>query len=407
MEEFKQKFINLIIPVFENSIEERKKYYLENPPPNKEKINELIESCSNKNGAISGLTNMIPGPAGLLAIIPELKSTLENQIVMIYDIGVANGKEEHMTKEMIVSLAMKSGAGAAGINVLARQGEKYLLKKASVSVFKQIAKILGIKLSAGVIKSAVAKFVPVLGGIAIGVWVKYTTTEVGENSAKLLGKDFDVEESDDIEHYQNEDPEETLEILENKVLVLMNLMKIDDESSDKEKEYIKQIIENIDFSFFTKSKLRVDLELGSQSEVNFKILENSSKSDKDSLLIDMIALAKRDGKIHVKEFEYIMGVCEKLKLDSKFIINELSANYLAVKYFLKELALEVNDTIVYTIPENKNKAQFYKNNRIFIFDSANKLLAKGSYNNGGRKIELENGKKVDSVDVVKNLCSLV
>ena len=33
IEKFQQKFIQLIIPVFEGAIEDRKKYYLENPKP--------------------------------------------------------------------------------------------------------------------------------------------------------------------------------------------------------------------------------------------------------------------------------------------------------------------------------------------------------------------------------------
>jgi hypothetical protein len=45
------------------------------------------------------------------------------------------------------------------------------------------------------------------------------------------------------------------------VLVLLNLMKADGNSNEKEKEYIKQIIENFDFGFYTKSKFRLDLEL--------------------------------------------------------------------------------------------------------------------------------------------------
>ena len=190
IEKFQEKFIQIIIPLFEESIENRKKYYLENERPTKEHVEGIMSSCSKTNGAISGISGMAPGPFGFLTIIPELKFTIENQIVMIYDIGVANGKEEHMSKETVLALAMQSGFGAAGINALARQGEKILIKKASVKVFQQMAKVLGIKLSAGVVKSAVAKFVPLLGGVAIGIWVKYTTTKIGENSALILSKDI-------------------------------------------------------------------------------------------------------------------------------------------------------------------------------------------------------------------------
>jgi hypothetical protein len=238
--------------------------------------------------------------------------------------------------------------------------------------------------------------------LAIGIWVKYTTSEIGENSALILSKEIDVQETDQIDEYQL-DSEETIEVLENKVIVLMNLMKVDDESNEKEKEYIKQIIDNIDFSYFTSAKLKVDLELSSQSKVDFKLLELSSKSDKDSLLIDMISLAKRDGKVHVKEFEYIMTVCERLNLDVKFVINELFANYLAVKYFLKVNTVEINDIILYTFNNAKNKAQFYADNRLFIFDNNNKIILKCSYQNGGRKIIIDNGKTIESNDINNNL----
>jgi uncharacterized tellurite resistance protein B-like protein len=403
---FQEKFIQVIIPVFEGTIEERKKYYLENPKPEKEHVENIINSCSNANGAISGISGMLPGIAGLVAIVPELKSTVENQITMIYDIGVAYGKEEHLSKEMVLSLAMQSGIGSAGINALTRQGEKVLIKKASVKVFQQLAKALGVKLSASVIKSAVAKFVPVLGGIAIGIWVKYTTTEIGENSAVVLSKDFQIQETDKVDEFeQNED--EKLDVLENKVIVLMNLMKADGESKDKEKEFITQIIDNIDFSFYTSAKLKVDLQLSSQSDVDFKVLADSLKSDKDSLLIDMISLAKRDGELHAKEFEYIMQVCEKLNLDRKFVINELGANYLAIKYYLKDLAIETSDVLVVSFNSSKNNAQFYKNNRIFIIDTSNKILKKGIYLNGGKKIVLDNGVTFESTIIIENLIKTV
>ena len=148
---FQEKFIQLIIPVFEGTIEERKKYYLETPKTEKDHVENIINSCINANVRISGISGMLPGIAGLVAIVPELKSTLENQITMIYDIGVEDEKEEHLSKEIILSLAMQTGVGSIGINALVRQGEKVLIKKASVKVFQQLTKALGVKLSASVI----------------------------------------------------------------------------------------------------------------------------------------------------------------------------------------------------------------------------------------------------------------
>jgi hypothetical protein len=79
------------------------------------------------------------------------------------------------------------------------------------------------------------------------------------------------------------------------------------------------------------------------------------------------------------------------------------ANYLAAKYFLKASAVEIKDIVVYTFNNSKNKAQFYNNNRVFIFDNNNKILVKGSYQNGGRKIIIDNGKIIESNDINNNL----
>jgi uncharacterized protein (DUF697 family) len=406
MKEFQDKFIQLIIPVFESAIEERKMYYENNPKPTKEEIQQLIDNCSLKNGAISGLTGMVPGPAGLLLIIPDLKMTLENQIAMIYDIGVANDKEEHMTKEMVLSLAMRSGAGAAGISALARQGEKILIKRASVKAFKEVAKALGIKLSAGVIKSSVAKFVPVLGGIAIGLWVKYTTSQLGDSSAIILDKDLHIIDSDTPDEFQAE-ADEKIEVTENKVLILMNLMKADGNSEATEKEFINQIIDASDFSYFTKGKLKVDLQLAGQSEVDFGLLASAGKSSLESLLIDMVALAKRDGNIHPKEFSYIMEVCQKLNLDTRFVIDELGANYMALKYLFRELVTEGKDVLILSFNGAKNEAQFYTNNRVFIYEQQNQILKKGSYSNGGRRIRTDDGRVFEGNNIVDNLYAAI
>ena len=74
IEKFQEKFIQIIIPLFEESIENRKKYYLENPKSEKAHVENIIISCSNTNGKISC---MLHGLVGLIAILPELKSTVE------------------------------------------------------------------------------------------------------------------------------------------------------------------------------------------------------------------------------------------------------------------------------------------------------------------------------------------
>ena len=52
----------------------------------------------------------------------------------------------------------------------------------------------------------------------------------------------------------------------------------------------------------------------------------------------------------------------------------------------------------------KNFAQFYTNNRVIIFNDADKnVIAKGTYSNGGKTIKLDSGKEITSGSVYGNL----
>jgi hypothetical protein len=66
------------------------------------------------------------------------------------------------------------------------------------------------------------------------------------------------------------------------------------------------------------------------------------------------------------------------------------------KYFFKNLAVETSELLIVSFNDSKNKAQFYKNNRLFIFDKSNNILAKGGYLIGGKKIVLDSGKSFES-----------
>jgi uncharacterized tellurite resistance protein B-like protein len=403
VDEVKDKIVALIIPVFEGVIEERREHYKTHPRPQASEVEGLIASCSNTNGVISGASGMLPGVVGLVAILPELRMTIGNQVKMVYDIGVANGKEHEMSKEMILTLAMKSGVGSAGINALARQGEKILIKKASVKAVQQLARAFGVKLSASVVRTSVAKFVPALGGIAIGVWVRYTTKMMGENSDAILSREIDVVETDEMEVDMSEDGPLDGDALYHRTVVLMNLMRSDGEVKEVERQYLEQIIDKEEFTFIQKAKLKVDVRLSSMTTVDWDKLRSMAHADKLALIVDMLALAKRDGQVHVNELKYLLEVCDELGMDSAFAVSELGFNQNAAAMFLGPTAVVANDILHVADPEQRFKAQFYTNDRVFLFDQGNKVLNKGTYKVGGRMIRYDDGRSVRSDDVVANL----
>lgn len=63
-----------------------------------------------------------------------------------------------------------------------------------------------------------------------------------------------------------------------------------------------------------------------------------------------------------------------------------------------------NDVAITKFNNDKNIAQFYKNNRLAIFDAnTKKLLKKGSYSNGGKVIKMDGGSELTNSSVWTNL----
>jgi hypothetical protein len=56
----------------------------------------------------------------------------------------------------------------------------------------------------------------------------------------------------------------------------------------------------------------------------------------------------------------------------------------------------------------KNFAKFYTNNRVIIFNNADKnVIARGTYSNGGKTIKLDSGKEITSGSVFGNLLETI
>ncbi|MGB9739315.1 hypothetical protein [Chloroflexus sp.] len=73
--------------------------------------------------AISGGLGLIPGSFGLLAVVPEIGLIIRNQVAMLYDIGMAYGKDNVITVELLLGI-FGSALGAGGISLLTNACEQ-------------------------------------------------------------------------------------------------------------------------------------------------------------------------------------------------------------------------------------------------------------------------------------------
>jgi hypothetical protein len=179
---------------FDYVIENRSDYYRKNPSnlPQLDSVSGLISSYTRNNAAISGGASLIPGPWGMAAVIPELTLVIRNQIQMVYDIGVANGKQAQLTKELLIGIFLTAMGSSAG-SLLTIHGGKILVRRASLQVTQKIIAMLGGRVTQQVIKSTVSKWLPFVGAAAMATWTGYMTKNIGEKANEL----FKLEIEDD------------------------------------------------------------------------------------------------------------------------------------------------------------------------------------------------------------------
>lgn len=80
---------------------------------------------------------------------------------------------------------------------------------------------------------------------------------------------------------------------------------------------------------------------------------------------------------------------------------QVNSNFLDLQ---ENIGIKPNgDIVIAKFNEGENKAQFYSNDRFFIFDKNNNILNKGKYEDGGKKITFDSGKIISSNSVWKNL----
>ncbi|NEQ34612.1 MAG: hypothetical protein F6K04_27210 [Leptolyngbya sp. SIO4C5] len=92
--------------------------------------------------------------------------------------------------------------------------------------------------------------------------------------------------------------EEKLDIL--KIQSLINLMMIDGQIESEEQEYIGLIVEGAEINDHIKMDLIEAITGKTKFKIDYSEFANSP-DEKISLLVDMIALAKRDGEFHIAE----------------------------------------------------------------------------------------------------------
>lgn len=322
--EFQKKITDSMMFAFESVIKKKAEYYSSNKNIyTPDDVPKIISKCGNINALISGGAGLIPGPFGMLIVLPEISFIVNNQIEMIYDIGKANNKTgKELSKELVIGV-FASSIGNTGIGLIRIHAGTVMVKRASIRVLQKIIAMLGGKVTQRLLKSIVAKWLPGLGAAAMAVWSKYSTNKIGNKAREVFSKEIIFEEgellnlSDDVVEMVDT-PEKISELVDkNKILLLINLMKIHGKIAEDKMNQIRTMIKTMNLSEDLNLQLLDKLGTMEQNSVDFDLLKENDETI--SVLLDMITLAKVDKKLHNLEKVYIRKAGKKLGISDKEI----------------------------------------------------------------------------------------
>jgi uncharacterized tellurite resistance protein B-like protein/uncharacterized protein (DUF697 family) len=314
------KLAEKMMGVFELVVSDRSGHFAKHPDqiPDKKSVPSIINSYSVTNAAISGGASLVPGPWGMVAVIPEIAAVIRNQLAMIYDVGMAYGKSKVLNKELLAGVLLTAMGSSAG-SLLVMQGSKVFVKRVSLRVFQKIIVILAGRVTQQALKSAISKWLPVVGAAAMAVWSNYLTRQVGKKAVEIFEKEIvlseEVIEEMPLETESLSVPTASISRASTpgmspdlpKVQTLVNLMKVDGTTKAEEREYVQTIIGNADLTESERADLTQAMEKSGKFAVDYAAFA-SSPDDAIGLLVDMVTLAKRDGTFHITEKMFVKQV---------------------------------------------------------------------------------------------------
>ena len=303
--------------------------YRENPGaiPAKEQVSGLIAKCANINSVISGGASLVPGPFGMLAVVPELTLVIKNQIELIYDITRAYGQKEPADASLLLAIFVQAMGTSAG-SLIVLHGGKYVVKRASLSVLQKVIAILGGKITQQALKSAVSKWLPVVGAAAMAAWTNYMTRSIGKKAVEIMKIGVVIDDPDTIDVdvdtintantavMPQAGTEESFEFY--RLQILIGLAKIDGHVSDEEANFIEKALDSSSLTSAQKLQLTAQLGGSPTTATGLDVLANIPE-EAISLLSVLTALAKQDGNLHVTERMYIKQIGKHLGFSSSDI----------------------------------------------------------------------------------------
>jgi hypothetical protein len=156
----------------------------------RDRARALALTASSHAATVSGTLALLPGPLGIITILPDLRTIWKIQRQLVSDIAAAYGKTAQLGRAQMIYCLFKHAASQAVRDLVVRVGERVLVRRATLRVIRRILRRVGVAVTRRVAGRAVARWLPLVGAVGIGAYAFYDTAQVGKTAMAFFEKEI-------------------------------------------------------------------------------------------------------------------------------------------------------------------------------------------------------------------------
>ena len=153
----------------------------------------LADVAAMRAAAVSAGLAIVPGPVGILTIIPALGEIWRIQRQLVSDIAACYGKSAALTPTIMVYCLFRHGSATVFKETVVQLGTRLLVRQASLQAFQRIIEKISINITQRVIGQFISRWLPLLGSAAIGAYTYHDTKKVAGNAIDSFEKEIEAE----------------------------------------------------------------------------------------------------------------------------------------------------------------------------------------------------------------------
>ena len=159
----------------------------------RKRAEHLAEMAAWKTAAISGTLAIVPGPLGILTIIPALMEIWSVQRQLVSDIAACYGQTSSLSPTVMVYCLFRHGSATVFKETVIQVGGRLLVREASLFFFQTMIEKLSVNITQRLIGQFISRWLPLVGSAAIGAYSYRDTKKVAASAIDAFEKEIEAE----------------------------------------------------------------------------------------------------------------------------------------------------------------------------------------------------------------------